>query len=555
MNTTISRDSTTTSNIANYAIQDLDHLGLVAGMVDELKIVETIDTLIVQDHDQRHVSIGLAVKAMILNGLGFIQRVLYLMPMFFMNKPLERLLGKGITAEQLNDDTLGRALDAIYKYGIGQLYSQIAAKAVNLLGLTCRFGHLDSTSFHTDGQHNSDEEPAVGVIHINKGYSRDHRPDLNQVVLQLITENQAGIPLRMATLSGNSSDQTSFRETISNHVEQMKVDVGLQYVIADSALYSESTIRELSDFGWITRVPETTTLAREIIQSVSGELMMEVGEKEMVYRALCTTYGGVHQRWLVVCSRSACQRAVKTLQKSHLKQGDIDLKAFSKLKRMEFACIADAQSALQDFTNRLTLTMVSDARIIELPHFPKKGRPGKEQLPERISYRIDGELALRIDVHQHELQRKSSFIIATNELDEQALNNEQVIDLYKKGQQRVERGFRFLKDPLFMAASLFLKSAQRIMALMMVMTLCLLVYSALEYRIRQALQQQQKTFPNQVGKTTTCPTARWVFQFFSGIRLLIVSKTHEIVLNLNEYHRDLLSLLGERYLALYENST
>jgi transposase len=137
MNTTISRGSTATSNIADYAIQDLDHLGLVAGMVDELKIAETIDTLIVQDLNQRHVSVGLAVKAMILNGLGFIQRVLYLMPMFFMNKPLERLLGSGITAEQLNDDTLGRALDAIYKYGVGQLYSQVATKAVNLLR-SCR---------------------------------------------------------------------------------------------------------------------------------------------------------------------------------------------------------------------------------------------------------------------------------------------------------------------------------------------------------------------------------------------------------------------------------
>jgi len=552
MNTTISKNC---SDTVDYAVQDFDHLGLVAGMVDELKIVEIIDAIIVQDHNQRHVSVGLAVKAMILNGLGFIQRVLYLMPMFFMNKPLERLLGRGITAEQLNDDVLGRALDAIYKYGIGKLYSQIAAKVVKILGLTCKFGHLDSTSLHTDGKHNSEDEPVVDVIHITKGYSRDHRPDLNQVVLQLITENQAGIPIRMAALSGNTSDQTSFRETISNHVEQMKVDVGLQYIIADSALYSESTLQELGDFGWITRVPETTTLAKEIIKSVSGELMAEAGEEEIVYRVLCITYGGVNQRWLVVYTKSACQRSRKTLQKQHVKQGDIDFKAFSILKRIEFACAEDAQSALQAFVKKLTLTMVSDGRIIECNHFQKKGRPGKGELPERVSYRIEGELASKIDVHQNELQRKSCFIIASNELDEQSLSNEQIIDLYKKGQQKVERGFRFIKDPMFMAASLFLKSAKRIMALMMIMTLCLLVYSAIEYRIRQVLQQQKKTFPNQVGKTTTCPTARWVFQFFSGIRLLIVSQSKEIVLNLNEHHRDLLSLLGDNYLALYENST
>jgi len=305
MNMTIPNSSTITHDITDYAIKDLDHLGLVAAMVDELEIVKTIDMLISQDHNQRYISVGMATKVMILNGLGFVQRVLYLMPMFFENKPLERLLGHGITAEQLNDDTLGRALDAIYEYGPGKLYSQVAVKVVRILGLTCRFCHLDSTSFHTDGEHNSKEEPLEGVIHIRKGYSRDHRPDLNQVVLQLITENQAGIPIRMAALSGNTSDQTSFRETISNHVEQMRVEVGLQYIIADSALYSEATLRKFGKFCWISRVPSTITIAREVIQSVSGELMAEAGEEEITYRALCTTYGEIQQRWLVIYTRSA----------------------------------------------------------------------------------------------------------------------------------------------------------------------------------------------------------------------------------------------------------
>ena len=98
---------------ALYNSYNLDHLGLIAGMVDELGLPELIDTVIKQDHEQRQVSVGLCVKAMILNGLGFVNRALYLMPHFFKDKPLERLLGEGIEAEHLNDDTLGRALDAI----------------------------------------------------------------------------------------------------------------------------------------------------------------------------------------------------------------------------------------------------------------------------------------------------------------------------------------------------------------------------------------------------------------------------------------------------------
>ena len=86
-------------------------------MVDELGLPELIDTVIKQDHEQRHVSVGLCVKAKILNGFGFVNRTLYLMPLFFKDKPVERLLGEGVAAEHLNDDDLGRALDAIYVYG------------------------------------------------------------------------------------------------------------------------------------------------------------------------------------------------------------------------------------------------------------------------------------------------------------------------------------------------------------------------------------------------------------------------------------------------------
>lgn len=84
----------------------------------------------------------------------------------------------------------------------------------------------------------------------------------------------------------------------------------------------------------------------------------------------------------------------------------------------------------------------------------------------------------------------------------------------------MERGFRFLKDPAFLAASLYLKKPERIMALLMVMTVCLLVYAALEYRIRQSLEAYESTFPDQRGKRTATPTARWVFHYFVGIHLL-----------------------------------
>ena len=91
------------------------------------------------------------------------------------------------------------------------------------------------------------------------------------------------------------------------------------------------------------------------------------------------------------------------------------------------------------------------------------------------------------------------------------------------------------------------------MALMMIMTLCLLVYSALEYRIHQALKKADQTFPNQAGKETEKPTARWVFQYFTGIHFLVIQEVTMTVLNLNKHHQRLLKLLGNHYEDLYSS--
>lgn len=181
---------------SNYQSQVIKHLGLVAGMVDELGLVERIDQLLPKDEERRTLSHGQVVKAMIINGLGFNQRALYLSSRFFQDKPVARLIGDGIEAAHINDDVQGRTLDTIYGYGLESFYAQLSVQAAVRLGLTCRTGHLDSTSFHVDGEYNSQlpADETGGLITITKGYSRDHRPDLNQVVLQLICENQAGIP-------------------------------------------------------------------------------------------------------------------------------------------------------------------------------------------------------------------------------------------------------------------------------------------------------------------------------------------------------------------------
>ena len=219
-----------------YRSQILDHLGLVAGMFDELGIGEVVDKATQQHPEMRDLTVGEAVKAMVLNGLGFINQALYLVPRCFHNKPTYRLISPRGAPEQLNDDALGRAWDTLYDSGVTALYSLLATTAAKRLGLAPRYAHLDSTSVQVAGRYNSAEEPEAEVIHITRGYSRDHRPDLNQVLLELMVEHQAGIPLLMQPLSGKSRDVQAFGQVIQEHLAQLQTTDGLTDLVAASAL-------------------------------------------------------------------------------------------------------------------------------------------------------------------------------------------------------------------------------------------------------------------------------------------------------------------------------
>src|ERR1700739_912630 len=100
----------------NVSSKELNHHGLVAAVVEELGFGECINRRRKDYNKRRIVSPGLAVKAMIINGLGFLNKRLYMVAQFFKDKPIEKLIGEGIQAKHLNDDILGKTLDDIYEF-------------------------------------------------------------------------------------------------------------------------------------------------------------------------------------------------------------------------------------------------------------------------------------------------------------------------------------------------------------------------------------------------------------------------------------------------------
>ena len=128
----------------------LDHHGLVAGICQDLNLAGKIDERLGKKDPRRIVSAGMGAVAMIVNGLGFTNRRLYLTPQFFESKPVSDLFGKSLAAKDFNDHALGKALDEISAYGSSKLFGEIAFEIAlenNLLG---ELAHIDSTSLSSE---------------------------------------------------------------------------------------------------------------------------------------------------------------------------------------------------------------------------------------------------------------------------------------------------------------------------------------------------------------------------------------------------------------------
>jgi transposase len=527
---------------SSLTVENLDHLGIVAGLVDELGLVEYLNEQVGVD-PRETLSIGVVVKAMILNGLGFVSAPLYLFEQFFVGKATAHLLGEGVTAAHLHDDRLGRGLDQLYQAGVSDLFVGVALQAQQQFGVECRGAHCDSTSLAVDGQYASSPETWVEgapvPMRVTYGYSRDHRPDLKQFVMNLVCWGDGDLPAFLELADGNQSDKGHFAELLLAFQQQWQFE-GLY--VADSALYSEPNLQALTGLQWLTRVPLTLTSATDLVSTLPDSALQTSDVPGYRIASVGSDYGGVQQRWFVVESEARRQADLAKLERTIAKAAGQAQTQLDRLHRQEFACEADALAALESLAAQWPWHHLSDAQVSPKAHYDRPGKPQPDAVPTRVTYHPQATLTLKLEKQTRHQHRAGRFILATNVLDAEALSPSQALQEYK-GQQGTERGFRFLKDPLFFASSVFLKSPERIMALAFIMALCLLVYSLGQRQLRQALQQADQTLPNQLGKGTQRPTLRWIFQCFMAIHLVTLNGVQQVV-NLTEERRHILQFLG-----------
>ncbi|QEI41037.1 transposase from family IS1634 (plasmid) [Dolichospermum sp. UHCC 0315A] len=540
-------------------IENIDHLGIVAGIIDSIGIVEIINELIGVEKDEK-VNAGQVVKAMIINGLGFVSKPLYMFPQYFETIACEHLIGTGVKPEYLNDDKLGRVMDKLFIKGLDTIFFIIALKAAQKFGVSLSTSHLDSSSMHVHGQYNTSlpfvifesqkvgnnqelEELAVKSpkeITITYGYSRDHRPDLKQFIIEMICSGDGDIPIFLKLASGNQADSSCFGQIAVEYQKQLEVN---SLMVADAALYTESNLKMMSELRWLCRVPLSIKAAKTLISTLAESEFIDSTIPGYKLASKIQNYAGIEQRWLVVQSQERKESDLHKLTQKITKAESKAVQDLKKLSQERFACVADAIKALSKLSKQFKYHQIHESTVTQV-------KSNKKDTSGEISYQISATVSQDESKINTELLSAGRFIIATNVLDSQELSNDSMLSEYK-AQQSCERGFGFLKDPLFFADSIFLKSPERIESLGMIMGLCLLVYTLAQRHIRNALLESKSTIKNQLGKATNRPTLRWIFQCFQCIHLVTLNQEKHIS-NWNKDRDFILSLLPDDCLRYYQ---
>lgn len=520
-------------------VQDLDHLGIIAGIVDQMGL-ESRTNLCLGTHSQQIVSPGQGIKAMILNGLGFVSAPLYLYEGFFLGKATSHLLGEGIEPAHLNDDYLGRLLDKVWAYGPSKLFSLIAMDAYRTFGLEALRYHLDSSSFSVHGAYEREGAAAApGCIEITYGHSKDHRPDLKQFITEMICSNDGAIPLAFQVSSGNQSDKAVFAERLQAFAKRWKVD-GL--LVADAALYSAENLSVMGTLRWITRVPLTLSAAQALVTDLEAEDFVDSERLGYRFSSVCSLYGDVKQLWVVVENQARVDSDRHQVDKQVEKQLKRAEKQWRTQQKTDFECPEDALIQAQAITNSWRYHTLSDLSVIEQPHYEQSGRPKKGATPTRITYRATAIVVPDEAAIERTKRKAGRFILATNVIDDPNVTPETILTDYK-GQQAPEGGFRMLKDPLFFTSSVFLKTPERIVALATIMGLSLMVYTLAQRHLRKALADTNDTVLNQRKQPTKSPTIRWIFQAFQAVHLVVLNGQAQVS-NLTPERLKILKCMG-----------
>jgi len=536
---------------------DMRYLPIVSAYARTLGVVEEIDRLCAHE---RGISPGRIVLALMVDALSG-RTPLFRLPQAFAKLDTELLLGEAISPEKLNDDAIGRVLDRLFEVGTSKVLSAVALRAVKLFDLDTTHVHHDTTSRIVYGDYDlygeeSHDHPFVMTF----GFSKDHRPDLKQLVHSLLCVDD-GIPIYSKCENGNLSDKIVNRNLIPQMVERM-AELGQDnfLYVADSALVTPENLALMDDwtsgFRFVSRLPASyKECGKAIARAVRQDRWQDLGalseelstpkRKPAHYHGFETIVDlyGIWYRGLVVHSDAYDERRKKKLERA-LEQDKAEVERIaSEQEKIEYACAPDAQAAVSRLPKGRFHELIG--QIEEKPIYTA-GRPKTDgtRTIKRITYRLKISLQPRKNTIARARKEAGCFVLITNEPEESAggLSSKELLRAYQD-QHSVEQNFGFLKDPVIVNA-LFLKSPRRIESLGLILVLALMVWRLMERTMRITLKESGLKITGWNNRQTSRPTSFMMTTKFVSVIVLRTADRRFLAEPLDPIQEKYLGILG-----------
>ena len=436
----------------------------------------------------------------------------------------------------LNDDRVGRALDQLFDADRSSLLCELVLRAVREFGIDCSQLHNDSTSLVLHGDYDAADGHQRGgkpTVLAARGHSKDHRPDLKQLVLILTVTADGAVPLTHRLAAGNMNDDRTHIDTW-DELRTLTGRAGFLYV-ADSKLCTREQMSHIDSEGgrFVTVLPRTrredgqlrdwmSTSTPEFTEAVRRP-GQRLGDPEQVWQVAPVPFPSSEGHRIVWVHSSAKAQRDETARHERIQR---TLQALSELNERlagpraritTRVAVDDAATEIVDTGSAeqyVTFTVVETEE--ERFRQEKRGRPGNDTRYRKLTKtRFQVTATVDADQVRHDAASDGCFPLITNDHD---LTNTAVLIAYRY-QPNLEKRHHQLKS-VHDAAPVTLKSPHRIEALFACQFIALLCCCLIERELRNAMTHQQITdlplYPE--DRSCTAPTAGRLFDHLAPIQ-------------------------------------
>ena len=414
-----------------------------------------------------------------------------------------------------------------------------------------RVQHLDTTSWARRGA----DVPArdAQARRIPYGSAKDHRPDLQQAVLEVLGAHDGGVPLVSTSWEGHTSDTQRFPERAQALRKALASAPTPRYLVAEATLSTADTPPTRAQLGLITRLPGPLKLvAQGSSQALQGGAWQALHDTPR-YQGRAWCHYGLAQRWLGVASQAALERAEASVTHAQQRAWATLEPPLCHVQAQRFETPAAAHAALAVLAQSWRSHPVETTGVIAPKRSAGQGRPPPPSPLMALAWQIRAQARPAQERIAGREQQGACFVIGTT-LDASPVSQSHVIQAYKAHPQAAS-GLRFLHAPWFGVSSLFVKQPWQIPGLRMVRTFALLVYAVPQRRLRGQLVRHHDAIPQQITPPTERPTWRWVCPLLEGIhrgRVTVQDQVHDLLEGLNEVQINILRWFGEEVCRLYQ---